>query len=49
MTVKGFIGLAGPYDISDHYEHEFKRGIYLFDLLFFCLFVCFVFLNVSLY
>eukprot|EP00026_Physarum_polycephalum_P011665 Phypoly_transcript_11905.p1 GENE.Phypoly_transcript_11905~~Phypoly_transcript_11905.p1 ORF type:complete len:320 (+),score=42.29 Phypoly_transcript_11905:205-1164(+) len=27
ITIKGFIGLAGPYDIRDHYEHEFKRGV----------------------
>lgn len=27
MEVKGFIGLAGPYDIRDHYEHEFTRGV----------------------
>jgi len=27
ILLKGFIGLAGPYDIRDHYKHEFTRGV----------------------
>lgn len=26
-TVRGFIGLAGPYDISDHYAFESERVV----------------------
>lgn len=26
-TVRGFIGLAGPYDISDHYVFESERVV----------------------
>uniref|UniRef100_A0A1A7X044 BD-FAE-like domain-containing protein n=1 Tax=Iconisemion striatum TaxID=60296 RepID=A0A1A7X044_9TELE len=27
MSIRGIIGLSGVYDITDHYEHEQKRGI----------------------
>lgn len=27
LHVRGFLGLAGPYDISDHYAFEHKRSM----------------------
>jgi hypothetical protein len=27
-AVDGFVGIAGPYDIAQHYEFERRRGVH---------------------